>query len=88
MQDELIKSQPRYQRAIIFISRERDKAMRISDRIAIMQGCEVVQVSTPDEIFNSGVDISQVFSAKDKDIARRRPVTLICQPGRLARAPR
>ncbi|WP_406705931.1 glycine betaine/L-proline ABC transporter ATP-binding protein ProV [Sodalis sp.] len=86
MQDELIKLQSRHQRTIIFISHDLDEAMRIGDRIAIMQGGEVVQVGTPDEILNNpandyvrtffrGVDISQVFSAKD--IARRRPVTLI-----------
>lgn len=86
MQDELIKLQSRHQRTIVFISHDLDEAMRIGDRIAIMQGGEVVQVGTPDEILNNpandyvrtffrGVDISQVFSAKD--IARRRPVTLI-----------
>lgn len=86
MQDELVKLQARHQRTIVFISHDLDEAMRIGDRIAIMQGGEVVQVGTPDEILNNpandyvrtffrGVDISHVFSAKD--IARRRPVTLI-----------
>ena len=71
---------------VIFISHDLDEAMRIGDRIAIMQNGEVVQVGTPDEILNNpandyvrtffrGVDISQVFSAKD--IARRSPVGLI-----------
>ncbi|EKN5949309.1 proline/glycine betaine ABC transporter ATP-binding protein ProV [Yersinia enterocolitica] len=86
MQDELVKLQARHQRTIVFISHDLDEAMRIGDRIAIMQGGEVVQVGTPDEILNNpandyvrtffrGVDISHVFSAKD--IARRRPVSLI-----------
>ena len=86
MQDELIKLQARHQRTIVFISHDLDEAMRIGDRIAIMHGGEVIQVGTPDEILNNpandyvrtffrGVDISHVFSAKD--IARRRPVTLI-----------
>ncbi|TKY81100.1 glycine betaine/L-proline ABC transporter ATP-binding protein ProV [Pectobacterium polonicum] len=86
MQDELIKLQSRHQRTIVFISHDLDEAMRIGDRIAIMHGGEVIQVGTPDEILNNpandyvrtffrGVDISHVFSAKD--IARRRPVTLI-----------
>ncbi|WP_158782662.1 glycine betaine/L-proline ABC transporter ATP-binding protein ProV [Pantoea sp. BAV 3049] len=80
MQDELVKLQSRHQRTIVFISHDLDEAMRIGDRIAIMQGGEVVQVGTPDEILNNpandyvrtffrGVDISHVFSAKD--IARR-----------------
>lgn len=86
MQDELIKLQSRHQRTIVFISHDLDEAMRIGDRIAIMQNGEVVQIGTPDEILNNpandyvrtffrGVDISQVFSAKD--IARRTPVGLI-----------
>ena len=80
MQDELVKLQSRHQRTIVFISHDLDEAMRIGDRIAIMQGGEVIQVGTPDEILNNpandyvrtffrGVDISHVFSAKD--IARR-----------------
>ncbi|MCP2230250.1 glycine betaine/L-proline ABC transporter ATP-binding protein ProV [Erwinia aphidicola] len=86
MQDELVKLQSRHQRTIVFISHDLDEAMRIGDRIAIMQGGEVVQVGTPDEILNNpandyvrtffrGVDISQVFSAKD--IARRSAAALI-----------
>ncbi len=86
MQDELIKLQSRHQRTIVFISHDLDEAMRIGDRIAIMQNGEVVQVGTPDEILNNpandyvrtffrGVDISQVFSAKD--IARRSPAGLL-----------
>ncbi|WLS79904.1 glycine betaine/L-proline ABC transporter ATP-binding protein ProV [Erwinia pyri] len=86
MQDELVKLQSRHQRTIVFISHDLDEAMRIGDRIAIMQGGEVVQVGTPDEILNNpandyvrtffrGVDISHVFSAKD--IARRGAASLM-----------
>ncbi|MDN5450030.1 MAG: glycine betaine/L-proline ABC transporter ATP-binding protein ProV [Enterobacterales bacterium] len=86
MQDELIRLQSQQQRTIVFISHDLDEAMRIGDRIAIMQGGEVIQVGTPEEILNNpandyvktffkGVDISQVFSAKD--IARRRHLSLI-----------
>ncbi len=86
MQDELVKLQARHQRTVVFISHDLDEAMRIGDRIAIMQNGEVVQVGTPDDILNNpandyvrtffrGVDISQVFSAKD--IARRQPARII-----------
>ncbi|QCT22524.1 glycine betaine/L-proline ABC transporter ATP-binding protein ProV [Jejubacter calystegiae] len=86
MQDELVKLQAKHQRTVVFISHDLDEAMRIGDRIAIMQNGEVVQVGTPDEILNNpandyvrtffrGVDISQVFSAKD--IARRTPRGLL-----------
>ncbi|MCS5808813.1 hypothetical protein LNO89_23295 [Klebsiella pneumoniae subsp. pneumoniae] len=43
MQDELIKLQAKHQRTIVFISHDLDEAMRIGDRIAIMQNGEVVQ---------------------------------------------
>ncbi|MBB1485551.1 glycine betaine/L-proline ABC transporter ATP-binding protein ProV [Oceanospirillum sediminis] len=86
MQDELLRLQSEHQRTIVFISHDLDEAMRIGDRIAIMQGGEVVQVGTPDEIlhqpandyvrsFFRGVDISNVFSAKD--IAQKKQVTLV-----------
>lgn len=86
MQDELLSLQGDKQRTIVFISHDLDEAMRIGDRIAIMQGGVVVQIGTPDEILNNpandyvktffrGVDISQVFSAKD--IARRRADALL-----------
>ncbi len=42
MQDELIKLQAKHQRTIVFISLDLE-AMRIGDRIAIMQNGEVVQ---------------------------------------------
>lgn len=90
MQDELVKLQAQHQRTIVFISHDLDEAMRIGDRIAIMQGGEVVQVGTPEDILNNpandyvrtffrGVDISQVFSAKD--IARRRGTLIRKTPG-------
>lgn len=86
MQDELLSLQGDKQRTIIFISHDLDEAMRIGDRIAIMQDGVIIQVGTPDQILNNpvnnyvktffrGVDISQVFSAKD--IARRRPDALL-----------
>lgn len=86
MQDELLKLQSDHQRTIVFISHDLDEAMRIGDRIAIMQGGEVVQTGTPDEIlhnpandyvrsFFKGVDVSNVFSAKD--IAIKKQVTLV-----------
>ena len=90
MQDELLKLQERHQRTIIFISHDLDEAMRIGDRIAIMEGGRVVQVGTPEEILNSpaddyvesffrGVNVSAVFSAKD--IARKSQVTVIKRLG-------
>jgi glycine betaine/proline transport system ATP-binding protein len=90
MQDELLKLQAENQRTVVFISHDLDEAMRIGDRIAIMEGGRVVQVGTPDEIlanpadeyvksFFSGVDVSKVLTVGD--IARRLQVTLIERAG-------
>jgi glycine betaine/proline transport system ATP-binding protein len=86
MQDELLKLQEDSSRTIIFISHDLDEAMRIGDRIAIMEGGRVVQVGTPDEIlrnpsddyvraFFRGVDVATVLKAGD--IARKTQVTVI-----------
>ncbi|NBC14033.1 MAG: glycine betaine/L-proline ABC transporter ATP-binding protein ProV [Gammaproteobacteria bacterium] len=86
MQDELLKLQENSERTVVFISHDLDEAMRIGDRIAIMEGGRVVQVGTPDDILNNpaddyvrsffrGVDVATVFKAGD--IARRTQVTVI-----------
>lgn len=86
MQDELLKLQEEHQRTIVFISHDLDEALRIGDRIAIMEGGNVVQVGTPDDIlqnpandyvraFFRGVDPTNVISAGD--IARDSHPTLV-----------
>ncbi|MGH6761076.1 MAG: glycine betaine/L-proline ABC transporter ATP-binding protein ProV [Phyllobacterium sp.] len=90
MQDELVRLQAEHSRTVIFVSHDLDEAMRIGDRICIMQHGNVVQVGTPDEIvlnpandyvrsFFRNVDVSQVFKAGD--IARKRQVTIIERQG-------
>lgn len=56
MQDELIRLQQEQQRTIVFISHDLDEAIRIGDRIAIMEGGRVVQVGTPQEILQNPAD--------------------------------
>ena len=86
MQDELLELQEKAKRTIVFISHDLDEAMRIGDRIAIMQDGELIQVGCPDEILNNpandyvraffrGVDLANVFSARD--VASRRQIPLI-----------
>jgi glycine betaine/proline transport system ATP-binding protein len=90
MQDELLRLQAEHSRTIVFVSHDLDEAMRIGDRIAIMQDGVVVQVGTPEEIvmrpandyvrsFFRNVDVSHVFRAGD--IARHSQVTLIDRAG-------
>lgn len=95
MQDELLALQQKQRRTVVFISHDLDEAMRIGDRIAIMQDGMVIQVGTPEEIvtqpvneyvrsFFYGVDISQVFTAAD--IMDKRRITVIERPGMGMRA--
>lgn len=76
MQDELIRLQADFKRTIIFISHDLDEAMRIGDRIAIMQGGEILQIGTPEEILNNpandyvasffkGVSVGGVMTAQN-----------------------
>ncbi len=95
MQDELLKLQSRHKRTIIFISHDLDEAMRIGDRIAIMEGGRVVQVGSPEDIlqnpandyvkaFFRGVDPTNILSAGD--IARNTQTTIIRHPSQGPRA--
>lgn len=90
MQDELIALQEKSQRTIIFISHDLDEAIKIGDRIAIMEGGRVVQVGTPEEIlqnpaddyvraFFRGVDPTNIINAGD--IARNTQVQVIRHEG-------
>ncbi len=91
MQDELLKLQSKAKRTIVFISHDLDEAMRIGDRIAIMDGGRVVQVGTPEEIlqnpaddyvraFFRGVDPTNILSAGD--IASDTQVTIVVTEGK------
>jgi glycine betaine/proline transport system ATP-binding protein len=95
MQDELLKLQAQKERTVIFISHDLHEAMRIGDRIAVMEGGRIVQIGTPDEIlknpadqyvqsFFRGVDPTTVFSAGD--IARKKEMTIIRHKGEGLRA--
>ncbi|MCP4073632.1 MAG: choline ABC transporter ATP-binding protein [Hyphomicrobiales bacterium] len=53
LQDELIDLQKRLKRSIIFVSHDLDEAIKIGNRIAIMEGGRVVQVGTPHEILKN-----------------------------------
>jgi len=95
MQDELLKLQAKAKRTIVFISHDLDEAMRIGDRIAIMEGGSVVQVGTPEEIlqnpaddyvraFFRGVDPTNILTAGD--IASDTQITIRITDGKNPRA--
>ena len=90
MQDELLELQENDQRTIVFISHDLDEAIRIGDRIAIMQDGVISQIGTPEEIisnpandyvrsFFQGVDVTSVLSASH--IVKKNIPTLIRKEG-------
>ncbi|WP_199671563.1 glycine betaine/L-proline ABC transporter ATP-binding protein ProV [Salinisphaera sp. Q1T1-3] len=95
MQDELLRLQSEQARTVVFITHDLDEAMRVGDRIAIMQSGRVVQVGTPEDIvrkpandyvrsFFRDVNVSHVFSARD--VAKRNQLTVIERAGMSVRA--
>jgi glycine betaine/proline transport system ATP-binding protein len=95
MQDELVRLQQESAHTVVFISHDLDEAIRIGDRIAIMEGGAVVQIGTPEEIVTSpaneyvrsffyGVDVSKVFDAGD--IAEDKALTVFQRAGVNVRA--
>ena len=89
MQDELLELQKAERRTVVFISHDLDEAMRIGDRIAIMEQGKVVQIGPPDEIvtnpadeyvrsFFHGVDVTKVFTGSD--LARADATSVIRDP--------
>jgi glycine betaine/proline transport system ATP-binding protein len=95
MQDLLLELQATDQRTVVFISHDLDEAMRIGDRIAIMEGGRVVQVGTPEEIlqnpaddyvraFFRGVDPTSILTVGE--IALDSQPTIVVKEGKNLRA--
>ncbi|WP_322987968.1 choline ABC transporter ATP-binding protein [Hoeflea sp.] len=53
LQDELLELQSRLGKTIVFVSHDLDEAMKLGNRIAIMEGGRIIQCGTPREIVNS-----------------------------------
>ncbi|MCA9643320.1 MAG: glycine betaine/L-proline ABC transporter ATP-binding protein ProV, partial [Myxococcales bacterium] len=76
MQDELVRLQRQHSRTIVFISHDLDEAMRIGDRILILEAGRIVQLGTPHEILDNpandfvrsffrNVDVAKFYRAGD-----------------------
>jgi len=76
MQNVLLQLQKDQRRTILFVSHDLEEALRIGNRIAIMEGGRLVQLGTPQEIISSpadeyvraffdGVDTSRYLTAGD-----------------------
>lgn len=53
LQDELVKLQKTIHKTILFVTHDMDEALKISDRIAIMNKGEIVQFDTPQAILKN-----------------------------------
>jgi glycine betaine/proline transport system ATP-binding protein len=94
MQDELIDIQERLKKTIIFVTHDLDEALKIGDRIALMNAGRIVQIGTAEEIltdpaddyvanFVSGVDRSKVLTAESV-MGKPDPVVYMGQGPRTA----
>lgn len=64
LQDELLDLQKRLRRTILFVSHDLDEALKIGNRIVIMEGGRIVQTGTPEDIvLNPATDYVADFVA-------------------------
>ncbi len=62
MQDELIQLQGELHKTMIFVTHDLQEALKIADRIAIMQDGQIIQIGTPEDIIaNPASDYVQDF---------------------------
>ncbi|TDT71573.1 osmoprotectant transport system ATP-binding protein [Hypnocyclicus thermotrophus] len=97
LQDEIIRIQDELHKTIIFVTHDMDEAIKIADRIAVMNNGEIVQYDTPEEILKNPInDFVEFFIGKErlwrqpelvlaKDIMRKK-VYKINAEGKMARA--
>jgi len=52
LQDELLDLQKRLRRSIVFVSHDLDEAIKLGNRIAIMEGGRIIQTGSPQQILN------------------------------------
>ena len=56
LQDELIKIQNKYNKTIIFVTHDMDEALKLADKIAIIDEGNIVQYDTPENILKHPVN--------------------------------
>lgn len=86
LQDEVLAIQNRFHKTIVFVTHDMDEAIKIADKICIMNGGKVIQYDTPENILKNPADDfvegfvgekriwSNPVYIKAKDIMIRNPV--------------
>ncbi|ATN37278.1 ABC transporter ATP-binding protein (plasmid) [Rhizobium sp. ACO-34A] len=65
LQDELLRLQSKLGKTVVFITHDLDEAIKLADRIAIMDHGEIVQIATPEElVLNPANDFIRRFTSK------------------------
>ena len=88
LQNEVVKLQKQFGKTVVFVTHDMDEAIKLADRICIIQNGKVVQCDRPEEILkhpaNSYVEefvgknrlCGNPAYIKARDIMRRRPVRI------------
>ncbi len=74
MQDEFLRLQTMLQKTIAFITHDFDEAIRLADRIAIMNEGRIVQIGTPEELVTRPAD--DYVANFTRDVAREKLLTV------------
>jgi len=78
LQDELLELQQSLKRTIVFVSHDLDEALKIGNKIAIMEGGRIVQFGTPhDIVLNPANDYVADFVAHMNPLSVLRAVELM-----------
>lgn len=88
LQDELLELQRNLKKTIVFVSHDLDEALKIGNRIAIMEAGRVVQFGTPDDIILNPVnDYVRQFVASMNPLTVLKGGTLMRMVADLVREP-
>ncbi|HWT99164.1 MAG TPA: choline ABC transporter ATP-binding protein [Terriglobales bacterium] len=88
LQDELLELQRNLKKTIVFVSHDLDEALKIGNRIAIMEAGKVVQFGTPDDIILNPVnDYVRQFVASMNPLTVLKGGTLMRPVSDLVREP-
>ena len=87
LQDELLRIQEKFKKTIVFVTHDMDEAIKIADKICIMDGGHIIQYDTPENILkhpknkfvSDFVGPKRIWTSpefiKVKDIMLKTPVT-------------
>src|SRR5699024_12393401 len=80
LQDEFKKLQQKLEKTIVFVTHDRDEALKLGDRIVILRDGEVVQFDTPEEILRNPVnEFVEEFIGKEKLLQARPNLQVVEQ---------